>query len=871
MLSRIWNCLLVVAAVAGFAPSSHAQKATPTPSPVQMVLSSPFARTVKPLVVAGRSGKWVPLAVSLSNVGEPVTGQVSLQLAPNQGGTFEFAPNTFKVDVDLPTNSSKRIWMYARLDRPDVGGFDVSFSGRGFTAMSQRVPVFQPDPEQRQVMVVSDSDIGLSDTLRALRAQALFRAGRAPTNNFSTGLTPVLPFSFGKEMVPDRWIGFESADLVVLGDFPHIGLSPTQIEALRGYVQGGGTLVVMGGANATRLSSSPLKDLWPLAPTTSVSASQAEVSELVSKFVPVVQNGADRLGGAPVVVTRGTLSPDALALRAGTPTRPLWSERPVGAGRVLFLSFDPSQPPFKGWSGQANLWRDLFVSAQSSKVKTLETVDTDFLSSSYSNFAGGGYSPPPSSYMNDESGTPSTLTGQLLSSLSHAQQLTMPPVSRIAWFLALYVFFLVPLNYAVLRLVDRRELAWVTIPVIVTVFSVWAYTEALSIRGRAILTRQMDVVQSSIGSKQGRVDSLFWLFSPRRTTYDLSTGGQNAALCDYATKSGGVQGNFSVLQPLDGGSFKIEGAPLRMWTDRAFASQSLGDLKDGLSLNGNTLKNGSGVDLYGAVWLQDGQVTGLGDVQNGGSLVLKRPGKNSQKFAADISGAIVRASKLEAVFGTSAQASNIPQAALAAALGEGFGKLTPVPMLLAWGKESVAPFSIGAEGGQTRRMTLFIFRAPKLPAPLASREATVQRVAFEPFSPSAPGQNPTQGGFSFFDCQLPVGTLPSGTSFTMSARGTGASSLNRNGRFNARPRSSGGSQIARTPVEQMVRFEAWNLRTSSWQPVRGTMKLDSSPAGGWNFGAPVDRNWIRVPDNTMRIRIRLADSRVQVSSLNVQG
>ncbi len=863
MLSRLRVFGLLLSCLGFAALDAHAQTPTPTPAPLQMGLSSPFARTVKPLTITGRGGKWVPLAVTLSNTGAPVTGQVQLQLAPMQGGSFNYAPNSFTTTVELPTNSSKRVWLYARLDRPDIGGFDVTFTGRGFSNLSQRVPVTQPDPEQREVMVVSDSDIGLSDTLRALRAQALFRAGRAPTNNFGTGVSPVLPFSFGKDLVPDRWIGFESADMVVLGDFPHIALSPTQIDALRGYVQGGGTLVVLGGSNAGRLSSSPLKDLWPLAPTTSVPASGAEVASLVAHYVTKAQNGADRLGGAPVVVTRGALTPDAI-LREGTPAQPLLSQREVGAGRVLFLSYDPSQPPFKGWSGQANLWSDLFK--RSAKVKTLETVDANFLASSSANFSGGGYAPPPSSYSGDESGAPSSLTGQLLSKLSHAEQLTMPPVSRIAWFLALYVFFLVPLNYAVLRVIDRRELAWVTIPVIVVAFSVWAYTEALSIRGRAILTRQMDVVQSSIGSKTGRVDSLFWLFSPRRTTYDISTAGQAAALCDYATVAGGEQGNFSVAQPLDGSSFKIEGAPLRMWTDRAFASQSLGDLKQGLSLNGNQIRNGLGVDLYGAVWVQDGGVTGLGSLPDGKTLLLKPNKAKKKKFGADISGAIVNASKLDAVFDQSSRANGIPQAALSAALGEGFGKLNSVPMLLAWGKQSVAPFSIGADNGQGRQMTLFIFRAPKLPTLLAAQEATVQRVAFEPFTA---GQSPSQGGFAMFDCEL-----PEAKSLTMRARGTGASSYAAQ-MYAPRPPSFPGGAVepvrpGRVPLKDVVRFEAWDVQEGKWRGVDGTMKTDSSPAGGWNFAAAVPPQCIRRPDNTMRVRVRLANAGAQVSSLRVE-
>jgi hypothetical protein len=844
---RLWFCLLSALLCASLS-SAWAQTPVPTPAPVQMALSSPFARTVKPLDVMGRSGKWVPLAVTLSNTGDPVVGQLQLQLSTGTpGNSFDYPSNTATTTVDLPTNSRKVVWLYARLDRPDVGGFDVSFSGRGINVPTQSVPVRQPDSEQREVMIVSDTDIGLNDTLRSLKAKALFRAGQAPNNPSGAGQSPVIPFSFGRADVPDRWIGFESADLVVLGDFPHSALSPQQIDALRGYVQGGGTLVVLGGANAARLASSPLKDLWPIIPTTSVPASPSEVAGLVSNFVDKPQNGADRLGGAPVVVTRGTLSPDA-TLEDGTTVNPLYATRDTGAGRVLFLAYDPSQPPFKGWSGQGKLWRDLFVDA--SHVRTLESVDADFLSYNTGMMAGGGAYSPPSNYGQD---APSSATGLLLDAVSKAPQLRMPPVSRIAWFLALYVFFLVPLNYAVLRIIDRRELAWVTIPAIVVAFSVLAYTEALSIRGRAILTRQMDIVQSTVGSKAGRVDTLFWLFSPRTTNYVITSGGQQAALNDFANKAGGEQGAFSIEQPADGSGFRLPDAPLRIWTDRAFASQSLGNLSQGVSFQGQSLRNNTGVDLYGAVWVQDNRVSGLGEIKNGASVPLSRA--KSQRFGADISGAIVNASKLDAVFDSSSRANGIPRAALTAALGDSLGKLNPPAMLIAWGKRSVAPFSIGLEAAQGREMTLFVIRVPLklLPKTLAAREATVQRVSFDPFTP---GDSPSQGGFAFYDCQVPATS-----SLTLTARGTGIGATRNPGTSYGPPKAGAGQ----------VRIEAWDPGAVKWQPLKGKTRLDPSPAGGWNFSATVPSNWVRRPSNSLRVRVRLDTPNAQVSSLRVEG
>jgi len=860
---------------------ARAQTPTPTPAPVQMALSSPFARTPKPLTLMGRAGKWVPIAVTLSNTGDPVVGQLQLQLAATAAGNMEYASNTVTTTVDLPTNSRKVVWLYARLDRPYIDSLDVSLSGRGINVPTQRVPLANPQDEQREVLVVSDTDIGLNDTLRSLRSQALFKNGKAPQNNVGAGQNPVVPFSFGRADVPDRWIGLESADLVVLGDFAHAALSPQQLDALRGYVMGGGTLVVMGGANAARLSASPLRDLWPLNPTTSVSASPSEVAGLVSKYVENPQNGADRLGGSPVVVTRGTLSSDA-HLEDGTPANALFARRDVGAGRILYLSYDPSQPPFKGWEGQKRLWAELL--GRAARINTLETVDPEFkgifgAASGYPSSGAYGYGPGGYGY-----GQPAPLsaTGQLLDVVSRAPQLRMPPVSRIAWFLALYVFFLVPLNYAVLRIIDRRELAWITIPVIVVAFSVWAYTEALSIRGRAILTRQMDIVQSTLGSKTGRVDTLFWLFSPRTTTYNISSGGQTAALDDFANQAGGQQGAFTIEQPLDGSGFRLPDAPLRIWTDRAFASQSLGDLGRGVSFSGGALRNSTGVDLQGAVWVQDGRVASLGTLRNGASVPIPKP--TGQKYSADMAGAVVRASDLRAVFDDSSRSSGIPTAALSAALGEGFGKFGTTPMLLAWGKRSIAPISIGLDAAQSREMTLFVFRAPALPKTFAAREATVQRVAFEPFTPAAPltggygGSRfaprnlPPQAGYALFDCS----DVPDSPNLSLSARGTGAvdeEDFPPTGRYFAPGRGNfppaRGRKLLPAP-KNSVQVEAWNPHSAKWQRISGQPHFDPSPAGGWNFQSRLPPELVSRPSNSLRVRVRLQNASAQVSSLTVE-
>lgn len=876
----LWLLMLCVFAGAAFSRIARAQTPTPTPKgPLQMTLSSPLALKAAPLAITTKAGRWFPVAVTLANSGPAVNGEVRLRLV-NSGG-FEVAPNDFYSTVDLPTNANKVVWLYGRMERPGITGCEITFSGRGFAPIKQNVGIAPLDDEQRLVVTVADSDDGLQGALQSLRANGLFRGGKRP--QFNPNLQPVRALQATSANVPDRWIGFDGADMLVLGDFVHTSLAPKQLEALKGWVQGGGNMVVVGGNNAGRLNTSPLRELWPLVPTSSAPASANEVQNLVTNYVPNPKNGADRLGGAPVVVLRGPLDAGA-ALKVGQPNAPLLAVSERGAGRVMELSFNPGQPPFVGWSGQGKLWGEVFNSAVD--VRRIETGDPAFVS-----YGGMGINPNSPAYSGGYNGgydnMPVSATGQMLRGLSKVKQLTMPPVSQIAWFLALYVFFLVPVNYAVLRLIDRRELAWVTIPVIVVAFSVFAYSAALSIRGKAILTRQVDIAQSSIGSNTARTDSLLWLFSPKRTSYTLTAGGQGAVVADYANEAGAKQGAFSVVEPGDGASFEAQNANVWMWTDRTFSAQSLGDLGKGVTLNGDALVNNTPLDLRGAVWVSGGRVWSLGDIKVGAS--AKVSGEGTATSGADLPGAIATAAGLDKIFDSSTLSNGIPNSAMQLALGNDLGKYNDAPMLIAWGKTPLSPIKIG--DARADNITLMIFRAPasKLSGALASRSATIKPVSFVPLDPNnnvatQVGQESQQGGgYQIYDA-----TLPAGDSLILKARGLGIGPQNNGFNPNApAPGAPAGSPPAggppgsrptptATPSPKMkrkpitwIRFEVLDARSGKWQPLEGEMKRDNSPARGWNFRARINPNMARTPDRLLRVRARLANQQAKVTGLNI--
>ena len=826
-----------------------------------MTLSSPLALTAKPLALTVKQGRWFPVAVNLSNTGDAVKGEVRLRLVASGG--FEVAPNDYYAPVDLPSNSNKVVWLYGRMDRPNISGFEITFSGRGFKSLKQTVATAPLDDEQRLVVTVADQEDGLQSALKSLRANGLFRGGKKP--QFNANLQPVRSIQAPSTDVPDRWIGFDCADLVILGDFVHTSLAPKQLDALRGWVQGGGNMVVIGGNNAARLSSSPLRDLWPLQPANSAPASAGEVRDLATRYVSNPRNGADRLGGAPVVVVRGTLDA-AATLKDGTRANPMFAQGERGAGRVLQLAYNPGQPPFVGWSGQGKLWGDIIGFMVD--VRRVETGDSEFLSYGSTRGPGPGYG---GSYNPnyDPSQAPTDATNQILNGLGKVKQLKMPPVSQIAWFLALYVFFLVPVNYAVLRLMDKRELAWITIPIIVAVFSVFAYSAALSIRGTAILTRQVDIVQSSLGSDKARADSLLWLFSPRRTTYTLESSVPGAVVSDYANDAGAKQGAFSVYEPGDGASFAAQNANVWMWTDRSFNAQAIGDLGKGVTLAGDAITNGTPLDLQGAVWVRDGRVWSLGDIKTGASATIK--GEGAATSGADLPGAISNAANLSKIFDESTISNGIPGNAMRLALGESLGKLNAEPMLIAWGKKSLAPLPVGDARGDN--LTLFIVRATNGSGAQAARRATMKPVSFVPFDAATSG-DPAGGGYQIYDA-----VLPAKSALVLEARGLGISSnpeLEDQYAPGYGGPPPGGPVPTATPKpkgkvkpQTWVHFEVLDARSGQWTPLEGELKRDSSPARGWNFRAKINPQMARMPDRLLSVRARLDNAYAKVSSIGI--
>jgi len=859
--------------------------------PVRMLVESPFAQTVKPLSLRVKFARWFPVAVTMTNKGDAVNGRLTLRLSDSSSDNNTRALISY-TDIDLPTNARKRIWLYGRSDNDSWDGATVTFAARGRKTLASEFTIEQSEPGQRAIVTIGDAGeslkflSGFND--KRLGAGSEMNSGFVPPGSRNSLLRPL---GATHELVPDRWFGLEAADIVVLHDFAHTSLSPEQIAALRGFVAGGGTLAIPAGQNWQRLAQSPLADLWPVQPSSSGAASAGETQELVRRYLGGKNlSGADRLGGAPAVVSRGALRGDARLL-AGSAAAPLMAVRNWGDGRVIWTAFDPTKPPFLGWRGQQNLWIELVRLAQ--RPTRLESVDPQQRMGApgpngyYGNGNRGGYGGGYGNGYDPDGGNASTdATSGLLQNIKKLKQLQMPATSVIAWFLALYVFILVPVNYFILRLIDKRELAWITVPAIAVAFSFASYAAARSIKGTDLLARHINIVQGSTGDL-ARADAMLWLRSPRKGYYNLSSPNAQTALTDYTKydpRSTSGSGETTLRQGEASRSFRVENYPVAMWEEAQFVGQSVLDVGQGVKVRLNSgvlsVQNATPFDMRGAVLINGGKIYKCGDGDlKAGTTATANLANDLGEGGPQLIGPIESVSDIAKIFApspgtakTDTTLRDLAHTALTTALGTDWGKAGTGTVFIAWSDAPISPLQMEGETARAENVSLFVFRLPKLAIAGKTRlGAIVRKVASE--SPDPEPADDTERSTEYevvLADEAPPKTLQITVKGTLNPYGEAPAPAPR-----PAPLPAPSGQVKTAAKTPDARLKIWNFATGAWQNTATLPRLEDAAGKQWTLKTQLSgatlTNALRRPDNVLRLRVRTKRAVVVVGGVEVKA
>jgi hypothetical protein len=406
-----------------------------------------------------KSGTWLPVHVTVENVGADVEARVQASYKNDMNGQ-----TVYGTDISLPATSRKEFFLYVYPDG-SMRNFTVSVLDGNKTLAKTNLNVnceFDPvtffgvladDPSAYNVL----NDIHpLAGTVRVAQLKV--------------------------SDLPDRAQGWSALDALVISNMDTGTLTAGQKQALELWLANGGKLFVTGGVH-WQATTAGLNDFLPIELKSTKNITGLSALSTYSKDESLLEEGT--------VLATGQIQEDANVL-VEQDGIPLLIEKQIGFGKVFYFAADPNLRPLSDWGGMKEIYSHLL----------------------------GFKSPKP--VWADASWDSAQANG----ALATLPELSLPSFIYICCWLGVYVSVIGPLNYFVLRRMKRTELAWVTVPVLVILFTSLAYFSGYAYRGtRPILNRIM-LAQGWEGVGQTQVNALIGVYSPSRTSYTVETQDQ---------------------------------------------------------------------------------------------------------------------------------------------------------------------------------------------------------------------------------------------------------------------------------------------------------------------------------------------------------
>lgn len=404
---------------------------------------------------------WIPITVIASNDGsEDIEGELRV-VVNNQFTTGE---TTYTRPISLPQNSRRSVTMYIT----NVSSFGAAPIEVELIRRSRPIASEQP---QIQFTPAESLLIGIwSDTPAAVAAVGEVK----PPSEVDVAI-------LDENDLPPLAKGWAALDVLVIADTDTGQLSGTQQQALDEWIISGGRVVIVGGLGFQRTTSA-LESILPLLPNSTEEVSLGPLAQAATGDA-LSQNTDDT---AQVAIGDPHRDAEVLVVSDNIP---LVIYREIGEGRVDFLAADPGLEPLRSFGGMPAIWT--FILADDEQQ-------------------------PGWSY-----GFNTQQWSTARNAAADIPGVSLPSVVQLLLFLGCYAALVGPINYIVLRVLKRREWAWLTVPALVLVFSVLAYVTGFRVRGTRPIVHRLAVVQTWQGQDVAEVNSVVGVWSPRRARYSM--------------------------------------------------------------------------------------------------------------------------------------------------------------------------------------------------------------------------------------------------------------------------------------------------------------------------------------------------------------
>lgn len=515
------------------------------------------------LSVRDSTGGWVPFRIDLRNQGEPISGRLIVHV--EIGGSSPEGID-FVRDVRLPTGSSQLheipVFLRSTQNRPTVrltarrGSDETVITEaevpieRQRSFMSERLEIAVIDSDSTALNDITSAEIARptgrlpfkrgstsagkdddDDSARPMVSPPSRRGGRRGAF-FGQFRVTAQPLVISSEDMPRDFVSYDTVGAVVIGDSPLSRIAPEQARALRLWVASGGLLVITGASDFGGLRAAGLTDLLPVeADGLTLLPAPGELTDVYGRFD----------AGDPPLVMSGRMRSDARAL-IGT-TLPLAAEMEFGRGLVRYIAINPKLNPYRGWSAAKDLWSDLLLPAAEAERNRYNAM-----------MAGWGQG-----------------NQGIESYLFKLAAINPPSVNYFLLFLLFYIVIVGPLNYISLRWLRKLDLAWITIPSVVIVFTVISVAVAQITRGSDSIASDVAIIE--LYQSQGIARSLggLLIMPSSKGTHEVAFNGRDTYVADFARSASDP---MEVERSSEGPLLRVQ---MNKWSSRTFQTTAVAE------------------------------------------------------------------------------------------------------------------------------------------------------------------------------------------------------------------------------------------------------------------------------------------------------
>ena len=502
-------------------------------------------------------GHWTPLQVRLHSP-DDLQGQVEVTI---EDGDATAAVYQGASPVSLVAGKPQTVTSYVRFGRQQ-SGLEVVFRDSAGELLSSRrfaTPQAMLSTDYWILTVGADIPVNKRQLASGLAVDA---------RELNAGHLASL------DDLPDKWIGLEGVDQLVLTtsqqEYTGTDQEESRAGVLESWVQMGGRLVISIGRQGEKLlaGNSSWKQLVP--GTYSSTIRQWQTGGLEDFSGARKRLLLSPAGDSPMTlldnVTGVLASRDGVG---GTGDRPMIVRAAKGLGQVVFLAVDLDRPPISSWESYDRLLEGLLS-------RRIDVASMRSTSAGTSQVAHVGYT---------------DLAGQLRAALDQFSGVTAVSFYWVISILVVYILFVGPLDYFVLKQFRRQHWTWVTLPLMVALCAILAIVMGRRLKHDQVLVNQLEIVDLDVSTQQVRATSWIHLYSPRARTFDLSLGWGGIVSADDqgldrqlswqglpGSGLGGLntRGGNAMKQSYQHGSGEIQGLPMMAASTRSLLGTASG-------------------------------------------------------------------------------------------------------------------------------------------------------------------------------------------------------------------------------------------------------------------------------------------------------